>query len=150
MKNKPVNERTPRIVGILLQLINKYRAIILYLFFGFVTMVLNIVSYDICYKRLNLSNVASTVIAWLLAVIVAYITNKLFVFECKSFNRKTLLYELSSFFTCRILTGIMDVLIMYISVDVLNMNSLIWKTVSNIIVIVLNYIASKMIIFAKK
>jgi putative flippase GtrA len=82
-----------------------------------------------------------------LAVLFAYITNKLFVFESKSFASSVLKKEMLSFFWCRLLTGIIDVAIMYVTVDLFLRDSTSWKVISNILVILLNYIASKRIIF---
>ena len=96
------------------------------------------------------SNLAAVVLAWIIAVLFAFITNKIWVFDSKSFKLKILLYELFSFFLCRLSTGLLDAGIMYISVDKMHLNEIIWKTIANIIVIILNYIASKVIIFIKK
>lgn len=97
-----------------------------------------------------MGNVVANIFAWLFAVIIAYITNKLWVFESKSLDIKKLLYELISFFGCRIITGMADLLIMYITVDHMHLNAIVMKIIANIIVIVSNYIASKYLIFKKK
>lgn len=89
-------------------------------------------------------------IAWVAAVVFAFITNKLFVFGSKSFKTDVLVREMASFFGCRLLTGILDIVIMYIAVDVMDMNSTLWKFLSNILVIILNYLASKLVVFKKK
>ena len=132
------------------ELFIKYKSIISYLFFGICTTIVNVISYQFCYEFLNISNVISTCIAWVLAVVFAYITNKLWVFDSKSFERDILIKEIISFFSCRFLTGILDVVIMYVAVDVFGSKGLIWKIISNILVIILNYIASKLVIFRKK
>lgn len=126
---------------------NQYKMPILYIFFGGLTTLVNIVVYFICYDILSLSNILSTIIAWILSVILAFITNKFYVFESKKNN---VLYEISTFFGCRFGTGILDVGIMYLTVDILKWNALLMKIISNVIVIVLNYILSKVIIFKKK
>lgn len=127
----------------------KYRRIILYVFFGVLTTIINIATYHICFNLLGIPNVASTVIAWVFAVAIAFITNKLWVFDSKSFERLTLVREISTFLGARVFTGLLDVLIMYISVDIMHWNSTAWKLISNVIVVVLNYIASKLVIFRK-
>lgn len=132
------------------ELIKKYKSVISYLFFGVCTTVINIATYYLCYNISDIPNVPSTVIAWVVAVVFAYITNKLFVFDSKSFKADVLVREVASFFGCRLITGILDVIIMYVAVDVMDMNSTLWKLVSNILVIILNYIASKLVIFKKK
>lgn len=130
----------------LLTIYYKYKEPILYLVFGGLTTLVNIITYFICYNIASLSNVISTIIAWLLSVIFAFITNKIYVFESKS---KSIIVELASFFICRLGTGILDLGIMYFTVDILNWNALLMKIVSNIIVIILNYIFSKLVIFKK-
>ena len=135
------------LINKVIKIYNQYKMPILYMFFGGLTTLVNIVVYFICYDISKLSNVVSTVIAWILSVIFAFITNKLYVFESKS---GSLLYEISTFFTCRLGTGILDVGIMYFTVDILKWNALLMKIISNVIVIVLNYILSKVIIFKKK
>lgn len=131
------------------ELFKKYKGVLSYLFFGVCSTLINIITYYVAAHIFYLSTLASTVIAWITAVIFAYITNKIWVFECKSWKIDVLLKEASSFFTCRVLTGILDIAIMTICVDVLLFNDMIIKVVSNIIVIILNYFASKLIVFKK-
>ena len=126
---------------------NQYKMPILYIIFGGLTTLVNIIAYFICYDVSGISNVLSTIIAWTLSVIFAFITNKLYVFESKENN---VFYEISTFFGCRLGTGILDVGVMYLTVDILKWNALLMKIISNVIVIVLNYILSKVIIFKKK
>ena len=126
---------------------NQYKMPILYIIFGGLTTLVNIIAYFICYDISGISNVLSTIIAWTLSVIFAFITNKFYVFESKE---NDVFYEISTFFGCRLGTGILDVGVMYLTVDILKWNALLMKIISNVIVIVLNYILSKVIIFKKK
>ena len=128
-------------------LFSTHKQIILYLIFGVCTTVINTVCYWLLYDVLSWSNLLSTVLAWLAAVIFAFVTNKRYVFESKKSGIHEQLTEFASFFSCRILTGILDVVIMAVAVDMLKWNGLVWKLISNIIVTVLNYIASKFLIF---
>ncbi len=128
----------------------KYKGMILYVVFGGLTTVVNMVAYYVCYNVLHIANVPSTAIAWVLAVLFAFITNKLWVFESKSFDSETLKHEIPSFFGCRLATGILDIVIMYLSVDVAHFNPTLWKLISNVLVVIINYIASKLLIFKKK
>ena len=122
---------------------------IAYAIFGILTTIINIVSYYVSYSILSIPNVPSTILAWVLAVIFAFVTNKLWVFDSPSFDQRTLRHEIPTFLGVRIGTGILDVAIMYVAVDVTAWPSLFWKCVSNMIVIVLNYVASKLIIFRR-
>ena len=131
-------------------LLKKYKSLISYAFFGVCTTAVNVVTYYVSFNIMGLSNVVSTIIAWILAVLFAYITNKLWVFDSKSFDKNVLLKEIPAFFGCRLATGVLDVVIMFLAVDVAHSNGTVWKIISNILVIVINYIASKLIIFKKK
>ena len=143
------NENRNHVFGKIRSLIQNHSMIIKYLLFGALTTLINMAAYALLYNRLEVSNVASTVIAWVLAVAFAFITNKLSVFESRRFDRKTLTHEISSFLGARIITGILDTAIMYLAVDVLHLTPIVWKLISNVIVIILNFIASKFFIFQK-
>ena len=132
------------------ELFIKYKSLISYAFFGVLTTLINWASYYLFYDVLGVANVPSTIIAWGLAVAFAFITNKVLVFDSKSFDRKTLIYETLTFIAARVATGLLDVLIMFVAVDVLLGNAMVWKLISNIIIIILNYILSKLMIFRKK
>ena len=129
--------------------LNKYKSFIMYAIFGVLTTAVNMVTYYFCFNVIGIANVPSTIIAWVLAVAFAFITNKLWVFDSKGFDKKTLLHEMPTFFGARLATGVLDVVIMYLAVDVMHWNSTIWKLISNVLVIILNYVASKLIIFRK-
>ncbi len=127
--------------------LKQHQAAVLYLFFGVCTTAINMVAYDLCYNICKLDNVASVMAAWFLSVVFAFITNKLFVFESKSFKGNVLAKELGAFLGCRIATGVLDMIVMYLAVDLLGMNGMLWKFASNVIVVLINYIASKLFVF---
>ena len=122
----------------------------MYGIFGVLTTIVNLVVYNLCYYKAGMNNTVSNVIAWILAVAFAYITNKLWVFESKSWKMSVLRREVTAFVSCRLATGIMDILIMYICVDILGWHAMLMKLSSNVLVIILNYIFSKLIIFKKR
>lgn len=130
-------------------LCKKYREQILYVVFGGGTTLVNIASYWLL-KQIGCSTGAATVLAWFFSVLFAYVTNKIFVFESRDWHVKTILREAFSFCSCRALTGLLDLGIMLLFVDVLGWPDLPVKIASNVIVIVLNYVASKLLIFRKK
>lgn len=131
------------------QLWNRYKEMILYLICGGCSTLVNIVAYYICAYPLALRTVPSTCYAWVAAVLFAYVSNKLWVFESRLSGFHEVAREMISFFSCRILTGLVDLAIMYIFVDVLYVNDVMVKIGSNAIVVVLNYLASKFFIFKK-
>lgn len=128
----------------------KYKEVILYLIFGGLTTLINIISYTVCAHIFYMDTVESTSAAWIISVIFAYVTNKIFVFESKTNTLAMLVKECISFFGCRLATGVMDIVIMYLAVDIMHFNDIIMKIFSNVLVIVLNYVFSKLFIFARK
>ena len=134
----------------LIALLKKYKSFITYAFFGVCTTLVNLLCYRAFYFALGVPNVPSTILAWLFAVLFAFVTNKIWVFESKSWALSVTIPELIKFFVCRIATGVLDVGIMYLAVDKMRWNAMVWKVISNVIVIVLNYVASKLVIFVKK
>lgn len=137
-------------IDFILGLIKKYRSVITYGVFGVLTTVINIVIYNLCYNSVGMSNTLSNVMAWIVAVTFAYLTNKVWVFESTSWKWEVLKREVMAFISCRLATGVLDIVIMFICVDVLGMHALFMKVISNVLVIVLNYVFSKLVIFKKK
>lgn len=131
-------------------LVLRYWDILSYLFFGVLTTVVNYLVYLPCYNTLGLSAVVSNGIAWVVAVAFAYLTNKPFVFKSHDWSAKTVIPELSKFLGCRIGSGAAETLILYLAVDLLGMNGNLWKLLTNILVIIMNYIGSKLLVFRKK
>ncbi len=129
----------------------EYKEIINYLIFGGLSTVVNFASYFIAARLLKIDEVASSAISWFCAVLFAYITNRLFVFDNKSNTKKGILKEIISFFAFRVLSGILcDVGTFALMVKVFNINDIISKIVTQIMVIIVNYIFSKFIIFKKQ
>ena len=110
------------------ELLMKYKEIIMYLVFGVLTTVVNIVVYFLSAELLHINYLISNALAWFLSVLFAYITNRKYVFESSSQN---ILKEAVSFFSSRLATGILDMVLMIV----------------NVIVVVLNYVLSKLVVF---
>ena len=125
------------------------KQIFLYGVFGILTTLFDIFIYWLCSRIFGFAVIPSTAIAWFLAVAFAYFTNGKYVFESKPETFAKKFHEALNFFVCRIATGVLDVTIMYIFADFIGFNDVCVKTISNIIVIVLNYIASKFFVFKK-
>ena len=137
-------------MNILLKLIKKYKSFAAYGIFGVLTTIVNIVTYNHCYYRVGLGNTSSNIIAWILAVTFAYLTNKVWVFGSRSWKWEVLRREVPAFVSCRVATGIMDLVIMFVCVDIIGWHAMLMKFISNVIVILLNYVFSKLVIFKKK
>ena len=103
----------------LLSLLKKYEEVISYLFFGGLTTVVNYAVYLPCYNLLGISGAVSNVIAWVVAVAFAYLTNKPFVFKSYDWSAKTVVPELTKFVGCRIGSGAAETVILLVAVDLL-------------------------------
>lgn len=116
-----------------------------YIFFGIISAAFNIGPYLFMTNVLNVNYLVANIISWTLSVFVAFITNKLWVFESKH----SFIKEMIMFYSARIFTGIVDMLLMFIFIDVFSLENTFTKITVSFIVIVLNYIFSKLIIFKK-
>lgn len=130
-------------------ILRKYWDVFTYLFFGVLTTAVNYVVYLPCYNLLGFSAAISNGIAWVVAVAFAYLTNKPFVFQSHDWSMKVVLPELLSFVGCRIGSGLAETLILLITVDILSWNGNLWKIITSVLVVILNYFASKLIVFKK-
>lgn len=128
----------------------KYRSILIYIIFGVLTTAVNYLVYIPCLNLLGLSASVSNIIAWCVAVLFAFLTNKPFVFESKDWSVKTVVPEFTKFVGTRVASGLVETLILLVTVDLLGWNGNIWKLVTNVIVVILNYIGSKLLVFRKK
>jgi len=130
----------------------KYKEIILYLIFGFLTTFISLLSYYLLtITILNPNNALylqiANILSWICAVLFAYFTNRKYVFESKNKNK---VKEIIKFFSSRIVTLILDMMIMGLGVSILKFNDKILKIISQVVVIVLNYILSKLFVFKSK
>ena len=130
-------------------LLARYRDVIVYLVFGVLTTVVNYIVYLPCYNVLGLSGSVSNAIAWVGAVAFAYVTNKPFVFRSHDWSAKTVLPELTKFVGCRVGSGVLETAIIFLTVDWLGWNGNVMKLLTSVLVVVLNYIGSKLLVFKK-
>ena len=131
-------------------LFRKHYDILVYLVFGVLATVVNYIVYLPCYNLLHLSSAVSNVIAWAAAVAFAYVTNKPFVFHSHDWSAKTVVPELTKFIGTRLGSGGLETLVLLVFVDLLKGNGNVWKLLTSVLVVVLNYIGSKLLVFRKK
>lgn len=127
---------------------NKCREVLLYLVFGGLTTLVNVLTYFVL-RLFKLEVYLSNLFAWIISVLFAFITNKLFVFESKGKTAKKNVKELVSFFGFRILSLGIDMGAMYLLLNVIESGEVFAKIMANVIVIILNYIFSKLFVFKK-
>lgn len=126
------------------------REMILYIVFGVLTTVLNLVIYFVMTEGMAQNESFSYFIAWVVAVAFAFVTNKKFVFSSKTKRAKAVLYELATFVGGRLLTFAIGEILITVFVSMLAQSNVLWKILTNIIEIVVNWLVSKMITFRKK
>ena len=130
--------------------IEKYWDILTYLFFGGLTTLVNFLVYFPCHHWLQIPAAVSNVIAWVVAVAFAYLTNKPFVFKSYDWSSKTVVPELTKFIGCRIGSGAAETVILLVAVDILGWNGNVWKLITQVMVVILNYIGSKLLVFKNR
>ena len=130
-------------------LFEKYYDLITYVFFGGLTTVVNYLVYLPCYNILGLNASVSNVVSWVVAVAFAFVTNKPFVFRSHDWSAKVVWPELVKFVGCRIGSGAVETAILLLTVDVLGWDGNVWKLITSVLVVILNYVASKLIVFRK-
>ena len=131
------------------RLLSRHWDVISYLFFGVLTTVVNYLVYLPCYNLLGLSAAISNVIAWAVAVVFAYLTNKPFVFRSHDWSASTVIPEFAKFVGCRVASGGGETLILLLTVDILGWNGNLWKLIVSVLVVIANYFGSKLLVFKK-
>ncbi|MCX4302428.1 MAG: GtrA family protein [Clostridia bacterium] len=142
-------------LGFLAKIYEDHREGMRYIVFGALATLVNIVFSSLFYyfvfktlpekSRSDLSNAVGIG----LAMAFAYVTNKLFVFDSKTEGIKALLKEMASFIGCRLITAVVEILMMRVTVVYWELNYVLMKIVTNIVVMILNFIFSKIFIFKK-
>ena len=131
------------------KLITKYSDIISYLFFGGLTTAVNYAVYIPCNQWLHWSAALSQTLAWIAAVIFAYLTNKPFVYQSHDWSLKVVFPEFGKFVLSRLGSGILNVVLMWLTVDILRWNSILMMVIVSVLVVIINYITGKMMVFTK-
>ena len=133
-----------------LNVYKKYFEIINYLVVGVLTTLVSIIIYWLFTKLFHVNYMISNIISWIGSVSFAYVTNKKFVFKSKCDNEKDVFIEIYQFFKYRVFSLVIDILLMYLFVEVFSIDDMIAKVIVQFIVIALNYIFSKLFVFKKK
>lgn len=125
------------------------KELVLYVVFGALTTVVSFVSYYACNTMLGIHYLASNIVSWILAVLFAYITNKLFVFESKGLSKKELAREFFAFIAARLVSLGMEELGLWLMIGALHWNENLAKLIMQVVVVIANYVFSKLFIFKK-
>lgn len=128
---------------------DRQREVIAYLVFGVLTTLVNIVCYWALAHPLGMAAVPASVLAWVASVLFAYVTNRTWVFGSRASGMRDVMRECAAFFAARLATGALDWAVMGVCVDLLALPDLPVKVASNVVVVILNYVASKLVVFAR-
>ena len=133
---------------------DQYSDVLSYLFFGVLTTVVNYLVYLPLYNLAGLSATFSNALAWVAAVAIAFVTNKPFVFKSYDWSKEVVVPELVKFVGCRVGSGIAETLIIFVAVDCLRPEDALWgnvvKLITSVLVVIVNYVGSKLLVFRKK
>ena len=131
---------------------NKFvnRETITYLIAGVLTTVVNFIAYYLFCNIMGIQNLIANGIAWVIAVIFAYVINDLWVFRSARAGIRREIEKIGKFFGARVLSFVVEEAGMFLFVDIIGWNNMIVKAALAVIVIILNYFFSKLYIFNKK
>ena len=134
----------------IIALCRKYWEPLSFVFFGGLTTVVNFLVYYPCYNLLHLSATVSNALAWAVAVVFAFVTNKPFVYRSHDWSPKVLWPELGKFVSCRLASGALETGIIALTVDILHLDGNRMKVVVAVLVVIMNYFGGKLLVFRKK
>lgn len=129
------------------KLFEKYRELILYVFFGGLTTLVDWASYWLMTDVLHVPYMAAAFLAQVFSILFAYVTNRRFVFESKVRGAAAITAEMVKFFGARGVSLLLNMLVMYLGVDVLHINDKVTKVIASVLVVIANYIFSKLFVF---
>ncbi|MDO4499843.1 MAG: GtrA family protein [Erysipelotrichaceae bacterium] len=129
------------------KLYEKYKELINYLFFGGCTFVVSMVIFYLCNQLLKMNEHLANIISWFFAVLFAYLTNRKYVFTSNASTKEELFKEVTSFYGARLATLGVEEVIIYVGITLLHFNPMIIKVIGQVVVILSNYVLSKLFVF---
>ena len=132
----------------IIQFVKKHWDVVSYLFFGVLTTVVSYLVYYPCFWLLDIAWI-SEVISWIVSVAFAYLTNKPWVFKSHDWSMKVVAPELTKFVACRLSSLIMSVAILFVFTDLLGFDGNVMKLATSVLVVIVNYVGSKLLVFKK-
>ena len=127
----------------------RYREVLLYLFFGGLTTVISIGSFAL-FCHAGFHALIANVFSWILAVLFAYVTNSIWVFEAKPAGPKELIRQMTGFYGGRVATLLLEEAVLFIGISLLGISALPVKVAAQVLVLIGNYIISKVFVFRKR
>ena len=139
-----------KILSFLYPFYKKNKEVLLYLFFGALTTLINIVVFFVFTEIIKLDELVANVIAWIIAVLFAYVTNRIWVFNSHCETKLAFVKEVLAFYGGRVFTLLVEEGMLFVFIKLLSVNALVVKIIAQVIIIVLNYVISKLLVFRKK
>lgn len=137
------------VLNILEPFYKKNKEMLLYLFFGGLTFAVSVVTYGFFNLCLGINELIANIISWIIAVTFAFFTNRIWVFSAPTNGVKEFILQMLSFFGGRIVTLVIEEVLLFVFITWLGFPSMVIKVIAQIVVIILNYIISKLVIFKK-
>lgn len=128
----------------------KHREFIMYSFFGILAFFVCMATYAYCNVTLGINELLANAYSWIVAVLFSFVTNKIWVFDAPTRTFWKLMIQMLGFFSGRVVTLIVEEAILFIFITMYGFPSIIVKLISQFIVVTLNYVISKLVVFRKK
>lgn len=127
----------------------KNKEMLLYLFFGGLSFIVSVATYAFFNVTVGMTAVIANIWSWIITVLFAFLTNRIWVFAAPTETILDFVKQMISFYAGRVVTLVIEEVILYVGIDVMGGNSIVVKVIAQVIVIVLNYVISKLWIFKK-
>ncbi|MDO1604866.1 GtrA family protein [Lactobacillus sp. YT155] len=125
----------------------KYKEMIDYIIFGIATTLVNYLVFAFFTILVPINYQVANVIGWFISVVFAYVTNKLYVFQSKSWEPSIVVKEITSFGAARVFSLGVEAVILFVGITLMGGNKQIVKLIDNVIIVIINYVFSKLFIF---
>lgn len=126
------------------------RELLLYGFFGILTTIINVVVFYLCYNICGLHYLLANILAWIISVLFAFFSNKLYVFQSRDNSKAIIVKEFASFATFRLISLVIDESLMYLLIEIFKVTETTSKILVNVIIAVINYVLSKYFVFKNR
>lgn len=151
-KDKDIFDKIMELPG--LRILNpiyvKYKEMLLYLFFGGLSFAVSIATYALFNVSFGINELIANILSWIITVMFAFLTNRIWVFNSPTNGLEEFIKQMVTFYGGRIVTLVVEEIILLVFITILHFPSVVVKVVAQVIVIVLNYVISKLIIFDKE
>lgn len=139
-----------KIMSPFLPLYRKYKSVLLYLFFGVLTTLVNIFVFAALTISIRMQPLIANIFAWIAAVTFAYFTNRIWVFHSEAEGSRELLKECISFYMGRLLTLVLEEGVLILGINLMHQNEMAVKLIAQFLVVIANYFVSKLLVFRQK